>query len=352
MSIGEKTMMNLFVSLSLFLIVGHISINAQTFLSYDTHGYISDANNEIHLTDPIEPGEHGFSAIWDFSTLIIDQDFVGSFKEVEFDKDMPLFSEKVNVIIEEFGNKFYFKSDNISTEQFGYVTKDGNAIKYTKPYVKMIYPFAFGDSFSGDFEATLIINKEEAGDISGTYDVVADGQGELILPGGIIYDDALRIKEVKTSQQLINGQQINVQHIAYRWFVKYHRFPVLTSINSTWTYPDGSKKTYSLAGYNPVILHHATDIIEKPGMPIQYSVYPNPYSEFISIRLYVDEPSDVSIEIFDQNGKLVKGLEKANAFQGELLHRFSAKNLGLGTGIYFVRFIVNGKAKSIKILEI
>ncbi len=335
-------------------IIVSLSINpvqSQVVLKYETHGFINDTKNEIHLTDVVNPGESGKNAYWDFSSLKINEDFVGKFSDAGLEPDRTLFPE-ANIIIEEFGNRFFFKSDSESTRQYGYISKEGNAIEYTKPYKKMRYPFSFGESFSGDFEAKLNSGDGEYVPISGSYSVVADAEGKLGLPGNILYDNALRVKEVKTSKQLVEEKLIHVEHTAYRWYVAQHRFPVLTIVNSKWIYPDGDTHSYSLTGYNPVIVYHATDITEKPEQSVTYSVYPNPYRDFVSIRLFVDEPSDVEIAVYCQNGKRIKEIASNNSLQGEIQHTFSAKNLGLGPGVYFVRFIVNNQVKTLKILEI
>lgn len=337
--------------LILLLVLFSTSVLSQTVLRYETHGFTTNVRNDMHLTEAMEPGNTGKNTMWDFSHMKINQDFSGFFEDPASFKDASRFHQS-NTVVEEFGNLFYFKSDKDKTEQFGYVTREGNVIEYHTPFVKMQYPFAYGDAFSGDFDATLFVNDEAAGPIEGTYNVVADAEGTLLLPGNIRYENALRVKEVKQSTQVMNGETYKTENIAYRWFVPQHRFPVLSIINNKWTHPDGSEQTHSLAAYNPVAIYHATNVADHIQGSISYSVYPNPYRDHVSIRLFVDETSNVNISIFDQNGRLVRELENLSSHQGELVHTFSATQMGLGAGVYYVRFTVNGETKTQRIVEI
>ena len=337
--------------LSLVLFLLSSGLFAQTVLRYETHGFTTNVRNDMHITDAMKPGNTGKNTLWNFSHMKINQDFSGSFEDPASFKDASRFHQ-ANTVVEEFGNLFYFKSDKNKTEQYGYVTREGNVIEYHTPFVKMQYPFAYGDAFSGKFDATLFVNDEAAGPIDGTYSVVADAEGTLVLPGNIRYENALRVKEVKLSTQQINGEAYSVENIAYRWFVPQHRFPVLSIISNKWTHPDGGEQAHSLAAYNPVAIYHATNIADHVQGKISYSVYPNPYRDFVSIRLFVDDASDVNISIFDQNGRLVRELENLLNHQGELVHTFSAAQMGLGAGVYYVRFTVNGETKTQRIVEI
>lgn len=338
-----------FSFLSLLLICS--TLQSQTVLQYETHGFTTNLQNDLHLTSAFDPGAAGSNVVWDFSELEINNEFSGVFEDPAFHEHGARFHQ-ANTVVEEFGNLFYFRSDSEKTEQYGFVPKKGNIIEYEQPFVKMRYPFAYGDAFSGDFSAMLYVNDKPSSPIEGHYEVIGDATGTLILPGDIRYENALRVKEIKRSSQIISGKEYQVDHIAYRWYVNQHRFPVLSVLNHNWIYPDGNTHNYSVAGYNPVILHHPTSIAEAQHSKVSYSVYPNPYQDFVSIRLYVEDASDVQIAIFDQNGRMVKELARRNQHQGELLHTFSARNMGLQKGVYYVRFTVNGKVSTQKIVEI
>jgi hypothetical protein len=69
---------------------------------------------------------------------------------------------EANTILEEFETKFYFRASNDKIEQFGSVSKNNTITKYDKPFVKMVFPFNYGDTYSGNFLEqlkTIIITK-------------------------------------------------------------------------------------------------------------------------------------------------------------------------------------------------
>jgi hypothetical protein len=71
--------------------------------------------------------------------------------------------------------------------------------------------------------------------------------------------------------------------------------------------------------------------------PVQFSISPNPVHDEILIKYKLNEPSDVSIKIFDAIGKEVAIILDGHQSAGEYLFPFSAiKNLE--NGLYFITF--------------
>ena len=64
-----------------------------------------------------------------------------------------------------------------------------------------------------------------------------------------------------------------------------------------------------------------------------FKTYPNPFNPIIQFQFEVDLKSDVSLEIFDIQGKKIKTIYQGNIDSGEHLFRWDAKNVS--TGIYF-----------------
>jgi len=70
----------------------------------------------------------------------------------------------------------------------------------------------------------------------------------------------------------------------------------------------------------------------NPGLKI----YPNPFSNSTSISFTLDEPQNVSVKIFDANGKLIKVLADAKFEKGRYELKWNTE--GISAGIYFLRF--------------
>ncbi len=338
--------------LTLFFIVLCTGLHAQTVLRHETHGYFPNIKNELHIIEKISPGDKGYGQLWDFSGIPIKEDFSGVFDDpAVFDK-ASLFHQ-ANVVLEEFGNLFFLNSNGKSTKQWGYVSVQGHYIVYSEPFVKMNYPFAYGDSFSGDFKSELFDKDGTTTTITGEYHISADATGGLKLPGNIFYPGALRVHEVKTSQHIKNDRLVIAYLEAYRWYVSNHRFPVLSVINNKWTYADGRTRESTVAAYNPVFIYHADVLsVDTPDHEFSFNVYPNPASEYANIRFFVDNPSKVQLNMFDYQGRLVAEFENINEFEGEWTTRFSIPAKGLQPGIYTIRLAINEKLHTRKIVII
>ncbi len=339
--------------LTLICIALSVTLSAQTVLRHQTHGLVADYTNEMKITDYTEPGASGKNVAWDFRSLKLNQDFVGTLDNPIHSIGESIFP-KSNTRLEEFGNSFFFLTTKKSIEQHGYITASGNTyIVYNEPFVKMRYPFSYNKSFNGNFSGTYNTPQKQLGTIEGTYAVVADGQGTLMLPGNMVYENALRVKEVKLFDQTINDRSYSIQTTTYRWYVNEHRFPILVLINSVTTYQDGRNFTSTQAAYNPIAIKEGA----KP-LDIDYfgettlETFPNPYHDFINIKFRLTEDAKVNLSVYDITGKLVKVIYSGSESAGEKSFKFSAKEISLSDGAYIVKLNANGKEISRRIVEI
>jgi hypothetical protein len=340
------------IYIALFGLLAAGTLQAQTILKYQSHGLVADTKNEMFITKYVEPGAEGRNAIWDFTNLELTSNFTGSLDDAGLSKGASIFTTS-NVALEEFGNYFFFKSNENAIEQYGFLAGNGSlSIVYDVPFVKMRYPFAYGSSFSGPFSGSYNSNSAKLGDINGTYTVTGDGLGKLLLPGNVSYSNVLRVKEVKSYTQSINGKGYQLEDVTYRWYVDGHRYPLLVLIKSTSHFENGKSYSSTRAAYNPVIIQNTplstNTLINNLGL----SVYPNPYSDFVNINVNLDNTSRLKISVFDMNGRLVKVLFNGVEVAGDKTYKFSAKDLGLSAGAYLIKLNVNGNEVTQKVVEL
>ena len=341
------------IYLTLTCIAISVTLSAQTVLRHQTHGLVADHTNDMKITDYTDPGPAGKNVVWDFRSLKLNEDFVGVLDNPVHSKGENIFS-KANTRLEEFGNSFFFLTTKKSIEQHGYMFANGNTyIVYNEPFVKMQYPFSYNKSFNGNFSGTYNTTEKQLGTIEGTYAVEADGLGTLMLPGNMVYEKALRVKEVKSFDQTINDRTYNIETTTYRWYVNEHRFPILVLINSVTTYQDGRNFTSTQAAYNPVAIKEGA----KP-LDIDYMVettletYPNPYHDYVNIKFRLVEDAKVNLSVYDITGKLIKVIFSGSESAGEKIFKFSGKEINLSDGAYIVKLNANGKEISRRIVEI
>jgi hypothetical protein len=331
-----------------------LSLQAQTVIKFQTHGLVANHVNEMKITKYTEPGIDGRNVVWDFRELELTRDFVGSLDNPSISKEGAVFTES-NTLLEEFGNYFFFKANEFQVEQHGFISSTGNVkIVYDTPFVKMKYPFSYGSSYAGSFGGRYIANERQVGTMQGSYSVEGDGLGTLMLPGSMVYENALRVKEVKSYNQILNNRNYDIETTTYRWYVNGHRFPILVLISNAAIYDDGRTHTSTQAAYNGVALSEGgtpLDIETLSSKP-KFDAFPNPYHYKINIRVTLEQEGNIKLTVFDLNGRLVKVLFKGNVDAGEKNYSFSAKEMGLGVGAYIVKLDVNGQVTSKRILEL
>lgn len=336
-----------------FLALGVIAlgVQAQTTLTNETHGFTPNERNPMVLTNYVEPGNSGKSILWDFSKLDVASNFEGLIHDSFVSSCCTLFP-KGNTVLEEFGNYFVFQASNSRLEQYGFMTSTGSVqIHYDKPFVKMQYPFTYGSSFSGDFEGDYISNGKTIGRIHGSYKVEGDASGSLRLPNGKVLENTLRVKEVKSTKQVINSVVTKVEDVTYRWYVPNHRFPVLVLIKSTYIPQTGNESFSTKAAFNSNVMSAITSISEVE-RSFRLDIYPNPYQGKVNIVYTLNKSSNVNISVFDISGKLVRVVVDGTENPGQQKHYFSASELGMPAGAYIVKLRVDNKEISRKILEI
>ena len=74
--------------------------------------------------------------------------------------------------------------------------------------------------------------------------------------------------------------------------------------------------------------------------PVLSDNYPNPFSNSTTFEIFLNEPSEIIIEIFNINGQLVKTISKGNVLSGLHTYKWDGRNnngVELESGIYFYR---------------
>lgn len=87
---------------------------------------------------------------------------------------------------------------------------------------------------------------------------------------------------------------------------------------------------------NSVVFSEGTSsITELNSSKAGFSVYPNPVSNEMSVAFSLTEPTDIAVELFSIDGKLVSQLAKEQLLTGD--HNFTYDLSLVSSGVYFVR---------------
>jgi len=325
---------------------------AQTVLTYQNHALLPGHPNHMKLSEYTNPGAAGKNVVWDFTSLNCAGDFAGSSDEPSALRNDSTFNE-ANVVIGEFGSTFYFRVTDFIMEQHGYKSEDGlTRIHYSEPFVKMKFPFAFGDAFAGNYKG-IISSGCTIGLLDGRYATEADATGTLLLPNDVTYDNALRVREAKIYDQRVGDTSTHVEIVTYRWYINENRYPLLTLIRKHYNYANGKSKIETQAAYNP-------KMIIRPGSPyavnslasdLKFVVFPNPSSDRFTASFKLDADADVHLAIYALSGAMIKELISGRLAKGEHSREISSVESGMGRGPYLMILAVNGVVTTVKILR-
>ncbi len=313
------------------------ALQAQTVLTNENHAINTGDHHHFKICNNVEPGPAGANRFWDFSDLEEASDLVSHMLNGDLATDIP----ETNTIIEEYGNKFCFTVEDNIVKQTGMITKRNTIIKYDEPFVKMVFPFAYGDTYEGEFSG-YYSNNNQVSELGGEYKLEADGYGTLILPGNVKIENVLRLKTTRTRSF---GHCSSTTAVTYRWYCDEVRYPLLSII----TYQDGDEsKTSRTAYYADAwrIMQKEDDKKEKnatSGVNINVKVLPNPFHEEFKINLFASETSKVKIELYNSMGSKITNVLDEQIEAGQYSKTIYPEKIGMSDGTYYLKVIAGDK---------
>jgi hypothetical protein len=288
------------LNIIVFLLISAATM-AQPTLTFEKHAIKPGIDNPMTFCSYSDAGAGGANVIWDFTNLVAVKEFTGHVNDA-FNPDFSL----ANTELEEFGVRFFFDINEAGIQQYGYLSEDGKTrVNYYKPYDRIIFPFAFQDSYSSPFSGEYFSNEKKIAQIDGIGKVESDAWGTIKLPGNIEYDNTLRIKSEKTYILEFESMSQEIDMITYRWYNSMHRYPLLVLIETTVT-TNNKSTTSTQAAYNLNAVK--TEPTFKSGIIINsqdLKVYPNPAKNELTLELFSTNKGFASISITDLTGKVI-----------------------------------------------
>jgi hypothetical protein len=273
---------------------------SQTELTYASHALLNGEDNPMSYCEYMEPGTFGPNVSWDFSELQFKKAFTGYLTNSQLTDNGSAFP-LANTELAEFNSRFYFDVNENQIEQYGYSSADGRSrIYYETPFIKMKYPFVYGDDYSGSFSGSYEYASVPTGTISGNYTIEADAFGTLILPGGKQFESTLRVKTTKSYETVFSNSTQEVVIVTYRWYNQIHRYPLLVLTEYTTVVGDNEIVNHQ-AAYNNNAVNYIESMITESVL-----LYPNPASSALTLELNSTKSGSLEFEIIDASGKSVR----------------------------------------------
>lgn len=320
-----------------------ICLSGQTSILFTEEAYLI-ADEQIYIqSDATNTGTSGSNQVWNFSHLR-DMGQLKSYLHPQNQREWALIFPRANMILEENNLIVFIKADKSTLTEYGYIT-GGRRVVYDQPVVRFPFPFEYGSTINGLYSGTRYANQKRA--IAGKYTTEADGLGTLMLPGGRIYDNVVRVRFSKKLDGNLS------EEVTYRWYHAKNdpvrRNPLLTiftqeeedliEITGSAYLSDESTISFSEVDKSDVIYNHLNENNPILNQIYEYSVQPNPFSETASIRFSLPKDGNVLIQAFDNTGRLLVTL--LNEFRSAGKHEIKFE--GSGEFVQHIRLIVEGQ---------
>jgi hypothetical protein len=313
-------------------------INAQTKLQYSVHAIHAGIDNPMTLCKYSNPGTAGANQKWDFSKLELVTPFTGFVAKSDFSQYNSFFP-KANTVLTEFNSLFYLNVTESQTEQYGYISSDGKVkISYRTPFIKMKYPFGYGDIYSGTLSGTYKLVNISESDLAGDYTVEADAYGTLILPGNSVFNDVIRVKTYKEFTTKFPSGDQRVEIVTYRWYNAIHRYPLLVLTEYTTTFGQNKYSDYQ-AAYNAEALKTPNTASTSD---VNINLFPNPVTTVLHLTFNTPTIGQAEFSFYDAAGRNVLSISKEIVSEGVQEFDLSEYVSGFKSGKYILMINISG----------
>jgi hypothetical protein len=321
-------------------------VNGQVKLTYKTHGFRVGDSHDFVITKNADEGLAGENVIWDFSSLEkTEKTLTSHMLSPEGLANSGSISSS-NLVLEEYGNHFYFNTNSDIMEQYGTVCCN-TVTKYDKPFVKLKFPFKYGNKVAGFYSGVQISNNTST-PVTGSYEIFADANGTLLLPNDVTIDNVLRVRQTRTIDYE-NGEKVN--EITYRWYAADIRYPVLVIIK----YVTPTSITVAQTALYAHVANgkkKAMDV-SSTGHVSAFEVFPNPSEDFITINYNMVKSGKVTVELYDASGKYTQTIvNNLKASVGPQTYVINTNDNGILPGIYYLRLSSGDESYTKKIIKL
>jgi hypothetical protein len=294
----------------------------------------------------ITGGANGAGQLWNYSTIIV-HPTPTNYTVVSATSTGSTAYASANVAMSAGPSKNSFYSSSSSMYQYwgGDLSIGGLAITltYTNAATYATYPFAFGSSANSTVSGTLT-SPAGNGSFSGSASVSGAGTGTIMLPAGTVNNILKTVTTQSLNYTFPLGSGSITENRSDFYAPTISKFPLLTVSSSVLTStvfgtPQSSSQTIvTIDGA------YALGLKESLGLNADFSVFPNPAQENITISYLNLFSEKASYEVVNAIGQVVmKDVFSASA--GEVKNNITIA--ALESGIYFVKLTV-GNSTSVK----
>lgn len=313
---------------------------AQPTLEFPSSAPTPGTSFEVNYAAPTAPGANGPDQTWDFASLAADSSGI---TYVELPEATPLgneFPSATAAVVAPTGTD-YFRAAAGLLELQG-ISFLGQTAPLDNSAAYLPYPCTYQSSWEDDFGGTLEFQGFPL-QVTGTVIGIADGYGTLLLPEGPV-NDVLRVRRItSTTIQTFLGDFV-LEDETFAFYTAGIGIPVLEISNTT---GDVLGTPIDLQTLEWVDLT-TVGVAEGPGARIGLEAFPNPATDQVQVNISLGGGAQVSVELFDAQGRQVRALPLNTGSHGVHTHFLDIQ--GLPSGMYMLRVVDNdGRSGTVRI---
>jgi hypothetical protein len=335
-----------FTYVVLFLQILLFPLLAQTVINYPAQVMQDGDVISLRRLDTISPGNAGDNQIWDYSNAKMGDNYVIKCKQTETtDNTVKSFACNEN------GERTSFYTISPSKKLYNGFTSSTSKVIFDEPIEDMSYPFYYNSEIDGVMKGTYTKNGENS-TIDGTYKIVADAWGTLLLPNGKTLKNVLRVKTYEEYNQYAE----TTYHIIankYAFYSSDSSYPVLQIKDGDITCDCGCNRREYNAFFNESVtstLNNNINNKNNSGSPkFTYEVFPNPFQTEFKLNYSIQASAKINITILDLSGKQIQVLLNSTQEQGT--YSIIANLDGPHGAVFILKMEVNDVVYSEKIIK-
>jgi hypothetical protein len=346
--------------LTLFIVAiigSNLSAQSHTAAVLTKHRNLPHAGDSIikQQVEFVDPEASGRNITWDFRTVHpVDDAYNLRYKAITPDTSQLMGIEHRTIY------RYKVKGDTLLHTGFENAT---TLMEYTRPEIKMRFPFHYGDTVSCRFEGKGEYCHRIALHVAGSTTTVADGTGILYTPQGGEFKNVLRVKSIREYTET-GVDSVTMRLETYAWYAKGNRYPVFETVKTT-THKTGRDETeHKVASffYPPMNQQQQTDtagLAEKESDPgnqpevdrifTNCRLLPNPVESQLRIEYDLAQDASVSFSLHDAVGipKVITSPRQQQA--GHYTETISMG--GFPRGVYPLYVKVDGLVKTLHVVK-
>lgn len=302
----------------------------------------------------VVPKNTGSGLNWNFNAFTINSGTAASvYTTAASVPSSSLFPNATLAELASSGDITYWKSATTPTTQFelhGIYNPLGLEFNFSSnPLIAAVWPVSFGDNMTNVASGTVSAFSQ-TGTVNSTLTVNGAGSGTVVVPGNVTYTNVLQIKTTQTLNALVGtfptSISINVQSTNYTYYNGSQKYPLVEVNYEKTTQTSAAGPTVSTTAKIYLNSNIVTTGINEMNFDANFTMYPNPAKDIISVNLSNSNNAKGKVEIYNELGKVVRLVELGN----DTSIKTTIPVTDLKAGVYFVKINLGDRTTTKKLI--